>query len=1183
MTIIKDGSSERDARNHQHNAAAFSQVLIQELKLIDERRRVLLDVKPPDDPATASTSPPDEFARAQRRSPLGLSFSGGGIRSATFNLGVLQALAEKDLLRYVDYLSTVSGGGYIGSWLHGVMYRRVADAAAEERKPLDDVQRKAIAQAQMARAQEALKSGIRQVPGPADQDPITFLRKYSNYLAPRPGLFSADTWTIGFIWLRNVLLNQLILVPAIAALVAATLLVVLVVQWQPFAHSERLGIDVISSAAALLCLIGAIAFMVRELRSITERSFTAPARTAAATRSPSRRISNSTIVVGLVSLTLLFLGVSHFELYSRTHLVVSAILIALMATIQYAGGYVECHVRSHGNRLAALWDVLWMSTVSGALAGFLVTLAWQVMTGSGSITNAWPPYYHLAFGPPLIGIAFVVSVMLLVGLMGADYPDAAREWTARTGSTLAIVTSGWLVWFALAVFGPWLVTKIVSASTMTAIGGIVAWISTTIGGVLAGRSARSAEGSTAPTARPLKLLVAIAPTIFLIGYIIAIAAAVHALVPPAYISTPSGTESPGAQRQMVNITAPEDNSVQLVIETRSTSTLESVLQPVADFGSRYPGIWLLSPTRQGFSRPSLDTEGWTQLDWLLVVFGVSAIVAFIASRRINVNEFSLHHFYKNRLVRCYLGASNAQRRRPNPATGFDPSDDVPIAKLRSTAEKDPYYGPYALINAALNLNAGSELATQERKATSFVFSPEYCGFSTRRMSDDGGKHEELRFGDAFEANGYRPTVNYSYAHGPNVGTAVAISGAAANPNWGYHTSGPMAFLLTVFNARLGWWLGNPRWRLASRTPGPKFALRYLFSELLGQTTGQSQYVNLSDGGHFDNLGLYELVQRRCRFIIVCDAEEDHDLTFGSLGGAIRKCRADFGVEIDIDTAPIRQSADGFSKAHCVVGTILYPEKEAAFSAGPTSGIGPADSSNSRGWLIYLKSSLTGDEPADVLEYRSQFPEFPHQSTGDQFFSESQFESYRRLGYHVCRSAFAGVTVDDAVFAGVAAATDQSQTKALLATYPMVALFQEMTRKWYAPIPVSAEAATRLANAYVELMQRIAKDDKLKELNEELTSGKPVTRTATEASAAEIAAGMDLMQLVQNVYTEFNFETAFNRANPRNSGWMSVFRKWRKSPILSDQIWPHIRNDYHSLFQTFVDKRLVDEGMLAERP
>ena len=118
---------------------------------------------------------------------------------------------------------------------------------------------------------------------------------------------------------------------------------------------------------------------------------------------------------------------------------------------------------------------------------------------------------------------------------------------------------------------------------------------------------------------------------------------------------------------------------------------------------------------------------------------------------------------------------------------------------------------------------------------------------------------------------------------------MAISGAAANPNCGYHTSGPMAFLLTVFNARLGWWLGNPRWadreqaaeadRSRSGTCSPS---------CFGQTTGAAEFVNLSDGGHFDNLGLYELVRRRCRFIIVCDAEEDGELTFGSLGDAIRQ-------------------------------------------------------------------------------------------------------------------------------------------------------------------------------------------------------------------------------------------------------------------------------------------------------
>ena len=710
---------------------------------------------------------------------------------------------------------------------------------------------------------------------------------------------------------------------------------------------------------------------------------------------------------------------------------------------------------------------------------------------------------------------------------------------------------------------------------------------TTVGGVLAGRSSRTAEGKSSVTAKPLKLLVAVAPTIFLVGYIIAIAAAVHAFVPPTPIASAPTAEQQRGARQTISISAPEDNSVQLIVERASRGTLERLLQPIAAFGTRFPGTLVLSSDRPGFNLPSAATETWTQLDWLVVVLAVTMTVAFIASRRINVNEFSLHHFYKNRLVRCYLGASNTQRRQPNPATGFDPSDDVPIATLRPDARKNPYYGPYPLISAALNLNAGSELATQERKATSFVFTPEYCGFNTKRVGDDGTvRADHISVDDAFEQNGYRRTKNYSYADGPNVGTAVAISGAAANPNWGYHTSGPMAFLLTVFNARLGWWLGNPRWRLASRTPGPKFALRYLFSELLGQTTAESQYVNLSDGGHFDNLGLYELVQRRCRFIVVCDAEEDHDLTFGSLGGAIRKCRADFGVEIDIDTEPIRQSA-GVSKAHCVVGTILYPESETAFSAGPTAGLAAADGANSRGWLLYLKTSLTGDEPADVLEYRSQYPEFPHQSTGDQFFAESQFESYRRLGYHVCRSAFAGVTLQESVDGAIASAKKkgkEAETRARLTAYPLVALFQEMTRRWYAPIPVSPEAATRLANAYVELMQRMAKNDDLKQLNQELTSGEPVNgRSATEATSAEIVAGMDLMQLVQNVYTEFNFESAFNRANPRNSGWMSVFRQWRKSPILAEQIWPRIRDDYHSLFQTFVDKRLVEEGTLAERP
>jgi hypothetical protein len=222
-----------------------------------------------------------------------------------------------------------------------------------------------------------------------------------------------------------------------------------------------------------------------------------------------------------------------------------------------------------------------------------------------------------------------------------------------------------------------------------------------------------------------------------------------------------------------------------------------------------------------------------------------------------------------------------------------------------------------------------------------------------------------------------------------LGTTVAISGAAANPNQGYHTSTAVAFLMTVFNVRLGWWLGNPAGPKASSN-GPTFGLGYTLAELFGTTNSESAFVNLSDGGHFDNLGLYELVRRRCRYIIACDAEQDEGLDFGGLATVIRMCRTDFGAEIKIDLSPIARRPDNkpesFSGCHYAVGDITY-----------------ADGTTGR--LVYLKSSLTGnDEPADVLGYHKKVALFPHESTADQWFDESQFESYRALGYHIADKA-----------------------------------------------------------------------------------------------------------------------------------------------------------------------------------
>ncbi|MBE9463777.1 hypothetical protein ACFP1I_08725 [Dyadobacter subterraneus] len=102
-----------------------------------------------------------------------------------------------------------------------------------------------------------------------------------------------------------------------------------------------------------------------------------------------------------------------------------------------------------------------------------------------------------------------------------------------------------------------------------------------------------------------------------------------------------------------------------------------------------------------------------------------------------------------------------------------------------------------------------------------------------------------------------------------------------------------------------------------------------------------------------------------------------------LAMAVRRCRIDFGVEIEIDTSPItqRNAATTLCLSHVAEGVIKYP------------GAAPA------GRRIYVKTSLNGDEPVDIREYKMQNPKFPQQPTCDQFFTEEQFESYRKLGYH----------------------------------------------------------------------------------------------------------------------------------------------------------------------------------------
>ena len=387
-------------------------------------------------------------------------------------------------------------------------------------------------------------------------------------------------------------------------------------------------------------------------------------------------------------------------------------------------------------------------------------------------------------------------------------------------------------------------------------------------------------------------------------------------------------------------------------------------------------------------------------------------------------------------------------------------------------------------------------------------------------------------------------------------------------------------------------------------------------------------MNLSDGGHFDNLGLYELVRRRCRYIIIGDGEQDGALTFGSLGGAIRKCRADFGVEIEIDPTPIRLKADGRSKTHCVVGTITYPEidpRAADDDEDQAAGGGPSDArlsrrtSRARGWILYLKSSLTGNEPADVIEYQSRNPDFPHQSTGDQFFSESQFESYRRLGLHVVREALEGVTDKVGAVTSWTATPSVSPVPAAPSSLPspdpaapsdppdaspkssaaadlkrvakckksssvvlgeinLKEIFQDLTAKWYPGVPLTDEAASRLNDQFSDLIKRLGDAKTPSKLLDQLMAGQKDAQGQPIGHALDAETLVFLVQqlgLMENVFTEFHFEHAANRANPRNRGWMRVFRQWVQNEQLYSILWPRVKNSYNPLFQKFVGQLRED--------
>ena len=361
------------------------------------------------------------------------------------------------------------------------------------------------------------------------------------------------------------------------------------------------------------------------------------------------------------------------------------------------------------------------------------------------------------------------------------------------------------------------------------------------------------------------------------------------------------------------------------------------------------------------------------------MIAILAAATLIYVFAIDINATSLHGMYRNKLADAYI-----VRAPDNPGDAPKAGGSILLSSLPTkpaasqTAANSavvPVRAPYHLINCAMNVPGSKNSAMQGRLTDFFVFSAAYCGSPLIKYYETS----------AWEAS--NPQLDLA--------TAMAISGAAAAPQMGLETIQASQLLARAFST-FGWGYGfenrgslGPRWL----APG----LWYLLKEMLGTMDERLPFLYVSDGGHIENLGVYELLRRHCKYIIAIDGEQDPGMTFHGLTTLQRLAAIDLGVKIDVDLDDLRLDEKGLSRSHFRVCRIRY---------------GVLDGVERTGMLLYLKLSLTGNEGEFLRRYRLDEPTFPHHSTADQFFSETQFEAYRALGEHVGDKLFLEPIVGD---------------------------------------------------------------------------------------------------------------------------------------------------------------------------
>jgi hypothetical protein len=384
----------------------------------------------------------------------------------------------------------------------------------------------------------------------------------------------------------------------------------------------------------------------------------------------------------------------------------------------------------------------------------------------------------------------------------------------------------------------------------------------------------------------------------------------------------------------------------------------------------------------------LENLGETNLRFIQAVVALLFALAVLMSWAVNINQIGLHKFYRDRLMETFMPSAKMVKSGRASHSYF--SDYLTLTDLWPEGASNPIWHPYPIINTNVILVNDVNPKFAARGGDSFILSPLFVGSS---------------------ATGWDRTFNHFKRYGPiTLASAMAASGAAANANAGYIGTGLtrnrlISMVMILLNMRLGLWVGTPatrrlpvqqsqpnHWR-----PGLGYAL------FRAGYRSSSAFLELSDGGHFENLGLYELIRRKAKVILVVDGEADPSKSLSALVSAARRVNEDFSATISFDpdggpaslfstTAMHYPEGSSYSRRSFLVAQINYKD-------------------GSTGLIIYLKALIPKELSFVSLGYKAKNPDFPNQTTLDQFFSPDQFEAYRELGYQIAWSMLKDLELD----------------------------------------------------------------------------------------------------------------------------------------------------------------------------